>query len=110
MTAVERRRSERNGSAVIRALGRTPSADYRAQQLRVNDVGVGIATPYLLADPSQDDAPDDVVSRGVVDAIAVGSDILMVISLPNTSPKTWSPGSSSTCSNSSGANRSSPTP
>ena len=71
MTAVERRRSERNGSAVIRALGRTPSADYRAQQLRVNDVGVGIATPYLLADPSQDDAPDDVVSRGVVDAIAV---------------------------------------
>jgi len=72
MTTAESRRRERNGAAVIRALGQTPTADYRAQQLRVDEVGIGIATPYLLTDHSGDALPaDDVVLRGVVDAIAV---------------------------------------
>ena len=72
MTTAESRRRERNGAAVIRALGQTPTADYRAQQLRVDEVGIGIATPYLLTDHSGDELPaDDVVLRGVVDAIAV---------------------------------------
>ena len=72
MTTAESRRRERNGAAVIRALGQTPTADYRAQQLRVDEVGIGIATPYLLTDHLGDALPaDDVVLRGVVDAIAV---------------------------------------
>lgn len=72
MTTAESRRRERNGAAVIRALGQTPTADYRAQQLRVDEVGIGIATPYLLTDHSGDSLPaDDVVLRGVVDSIAV---------------------------------------
>lgn len=72
MTTAESRRRERNGAAVIRALGQTPTADYRAQQLRVDEVGIGIATPYLLTDHLGDALPaDDVVLRGVVDSIAV---------------------------------------
>ena len=72
MTTAESRRRERNGAAVIRALGQTPTADYRAQQLRVDEVGIGIATPYLLTDHSGDALPaDDVVLRGVVDALSL---------------------------------------
>lgn len=68
MAAGDRRRTERNGSAVIRSLGREPSADYRSGELRIGDVGVGVATPYLLRDGEPDDGA---ISRGVFDAIAV---------------------------------------
>ena len=64
----ETRAKERNGAAVVRALGRTPDAEYRARQLEVAERPVGIATPYLLPDP---DALDAVVERGIYDAIGV---------------------------------------
>ena len=70
----ETRAKERNGAAVVRALGRIPDAEFRAHQLRVHDKPVGIATPYLLPDL---DSADEVVERGVYDSIGVRLDIAM---------------------------------
>lgn len=64
----ETRAKERNGAAVVRALGRVPNAEYRARQLDVDDRPVAIATPYLLPDP---EALDALVERGIYDAIGV---------------------------------------
>ena len=73
MSTAETRRQERNGAAVIRALGKSPTAEYRARQLELDDKPVGIATPYLL--PEIDDSgtiqTDNVIDRGVYDAIGV---------------------------------------
>ena len=70
--SAERRRTERNGAAVIRALGRSPRAEYRARQLEVGEKPVGIATPYLLADVDEaETTTEDVIARGVFDAIGV---------------------------------------
>ena len=63
----ETRAKERNGAAIVRALGRTPAAEYRARQLEVDDRPVPIATPYLQADV---DTADD-LPRGVYDAVGV---------------------------------------
>ena len=52
----------------MRALGRVPDAEFRANQLRVHDQPVGIATPYLI--PDSDDA-NEVVARGIYDSIGV---------------------------------------
>lgn len=72
MSTAETRRQERNGAAVIRALGRTPEAEYRARQLEVGERAVGIATPYLLPERNDLGQPvDDVIARGVFDAIGV---------------------------------------
>ena len=70
MTTAERRRNERNGAAIIRALGKSPAAEYRARQLQVDDTSIPIATPYLLPDLGVDSA-DEELARGVFDAIAV---------------------------------------
>lgn len=64
----ETRARERNGAAVIRALGRTPGAEYRAQALEIDDTPRAIATPYLLATFDDADASAD---RGIYDAIGV---------------------------------------
>lgn len=72
MTSAERRRDERNGAAVIRALGRSAHAEYRGRQLVVADRPVGVATPYLLAPPDDMGNPSsDVIARGIFDALAV---------------------------------------
>ncbi len=64
----ETRRRERNGAAVVRALGQRPTAEYRAQQLEVDDRPVAVSTPYLTA---TGDAVEAVVDRGVYDSIGV---------------------------------------
>lgn len=63
------RASERNGAAVVRALGRMPRAEYRAGQLQVHDQPVGLAVPHLMATASASDG--EPVGRGVYDAVAV---------------------------------------
>lgn len=68
----ERRRYERNGAAVIRALGRSPRAEYRARQLEIDDTPIGIATPYLLPQPdASEESSTGTIARGVFDAIGV---------------------------------------
>ena len=64
----EVRAKERNGAAIVRALGRSPHAEYRAHQLQVQNRPVAIATPYLLAAVQKEDGSTD---RGVYDSIAV---------------------------------------
>lgn len=64
----ETRARERKGAAIVRALGRTPDAEYRARQLHVHDRPVGIATPYLL--PNRNDTAS-AVGRGLYDSIGV---------------------------------------
>ena len=64
----ETRAKERNGAAVIRALGRSPDAEYRAAQLHVKNRPVGIATPYLQAAMQR---PGDIATRGTYDSIGI---------------------------------------
>jgi cobaltochelatase CobT len=63
----ETRRRERNGAAVVRALGRTPDAEFRARQFEVNDAPVAIASPHLSSVPDENDLP----TRGLYDALGV---------------------------------------
>ncbi|NNC81417.1 MAG: cobalt chelatase [Acidimicrobiales bacterium] len=65
---VSRRARERRAAATLRAVGAEPTAEFRAQQLRVNERPVSVATPYLLVD--LDDA-ERIRHRGVVDALGV---------------------------------------
>ena len=69
----EMRAAERNGAAVIRALGQSPTAEYRARQLEVGETAVGVSTPYLQ--PKLDDggvlSTDEIIRRGVFDAIGL---------------------------------------
>ncbi len=73
MSTAETRRQDRNGAAVIRALGQSPTAEYRARQLHVGERPVGVSTPYLQ--PGLDDSgsisPDELIARGVFDAIGL---------------------------------------
>ncbi len=74
MEAVGRAR-ERNGAAVLRALGRSPEAEYRAGVLAIRDKSVPLAAPYLLQ-PAANGAGEDGdteagFARGVYDAIGV---------------------------------------
>lgn len=73
MSTAHTRRQDRNGAAIIRALGQTPTAEYRARQLEVAEKPVGISTPYLQ--PALDEAgqlsTDEIIARGVFDAIAL---------------------------------------
>ena len=62
----ETRRLERSGAAVLRALGRSPRAEYRARQLEVDDRPIAIAAPYLV-----DEFDDETPGRGVYDALGV---------------------------------------
>jgi len=62
------RAGERNGAAIVRALGRSPTAEYRARQLVLGDRPMALAAPYLLA-ATQDD--DEIVDRGIYDSIGV---------------------------------------
>lgn len=72
MTTAEQRRDERNGAAVIRALGQSPDAEYRGRQLEVGERPVAVAAPYLLASTDEPgSSTTDVIARGVFDAIAV---------------------------------------
>ena len=72
MTTADARRSERNGAAVIRALGQRPTAEYRAHQLRVDERAIGVSTPYLQPAVGEGGAiADEVVERGVYDALAI---------------------------------------
>ena len=67
------RAAERNGAAVIRALGQSPTAEYRARQLEVSHKPVGVSTPYLQ--PKLDSegvlSTEEVIARGVFDAIGL---------------------------------------
>ncbi len=67
------RRQERNGAAIVRALGKSPTAEYRARQLEVDAKPVGISTPYLQPelDSHGDLSPDEIIARGVFDAIGL---------------------------------------
>ncbi len=62
----ETRRLERTGAAVVRALGRSPRAEYRTRQLEVDDRPIAIAAPYLV-----DEFDDETPERGVYDALGV---------------------------------------
>ncbi len=48
--SVRRRVAERHASATVRAVSGRPSADLRAQRLRVDDRTVALASPHLAAD------------------------------------------------------------
>ncbi|MDW3177780.1 MAG: cobalt chelatase [Acidimicrobiia bacterium] len=60
----ESRRLERSGAAVVRALGRSPRAEYRARVLEVDDRPVAVSTPYLT-----DDQAGESPARGIYDAL-----------------------------------------
>ncbi|MFT7474572.1 MAG: cobaltochelatase CobT [Verrucomicrobiales bacterium] len=63
----ETRRRERNGAAIVRALGRTPDAEFRARQLEVRDKPIAIASPHLTSAPDEQEVP----ARGLYDALGV---------------------------------------
>ena len=71
--SAEVRAAERNGAAIIRALGKSPTTEYRARQLEVSNKPVGISTPYLQ--PKLDEAgvlsQNEIIARGVFDAIGL---------------------------------------
>lgn len=60
----ESRRLERSGAAVVRALGRSPRAEYRGRVLEVDDRPVAVSTPYLT-----DDQAGESPARGIYDAL-----------------------------------------
>lgn len=74
MDAIGRAR-ERNGAAVLRALGRAPEAEYRAGVLAIRDKSVALAAPYLLQPApngaGEEGEKDAGLARGVYDAIGV---------------------------------------
>lgn len=69
MTAtVRRRRAERRGAAIVRAVGRRPDADLRGGALRLGSRRVGLASPHLAADLG--DVPAD-RARGIADSLGL---------------------------------------
>ena len=69
----ESRRQDRNGAAIIRALGQSPTAEYRARQLEVDERPVGVSTPYLQPEPNESGqiSTEEIIARGVFDAIGL---------------------------------------
>jgi len=63
-----RRRAERHGAAIVRAVGKRPDADLRGGSLRLGQRRVGLASPHLAADlgsvvPAR--------ARGIADALGL---------------------------------------
>ena len=67
-TAVRRRRAERRGAAVVRAVGAQPSADLRGGALLVGGRRVGLASPHLAADLGE---ISDAHARGIADSLGL---------------------------------------
>lgn len=71
----EARAKERNGAAVLRALGKAPTAEYRGGALVVGDRPIALAAPYLLQPSNNGEGRDGEegsgFARGVYDAIGV---------------------------------------
>ena len=67
-TAVRRRRAERRGAAVVRAVGAEPSADLRGGSLLVGGRRVGLASPHLAADLGE---ISDAQARGIADSLGL---------------------------------------
>jgi len=69
MTAtVRRRRAERRGAAIVRAVGGRPDADLRAGDLRLGSRRVGLASPHLAADLGE---VDPARARGIADSLGL---------------------------------------
>lgn len=69
MTAtVRRRRAERRGAAVVRAVGGRPGADVRGGALRLHGRRVGLASPHLAADLAE---VGDARARGIADSLGL---------------------------------------
>ncbi|MEM8707455.1 MAG: cobalt chelatase [Actinomycetota bacterium] len=67
-TTVRRRRAERRGAAVVRAVGAQPSADLRGGSLLVGGRRVGLASPHLAADLGE---ISDAHARGIADSLGL---------------------------------------
>ncbi|MEM9204165.1 MAG: cobalt chelatase [Actinomycetota bacterium] len=67
-TAVRRRRAERRGAAIVRAVGAQPSADLRGGSLLVGGRRVGLASPHLAADLGE---ISDAHARGIADSLGL---------------------------------------
>lgn len=65
-TRARKRRLERHGAAMVRALSHRPDAELRAGHLRVGDRPVAMATPYVAIDIGEAPIAE---SRGVADAL-----------------------------------------
>ena len=63
-----RRRAERNGAAIVRAVGKRPDADLRGGALRLGYRRVGLASPHLAADLGE---VDPARARGIADSLGL---------------------------------------
>lgn len=68
MSTVRRRRAERHGAAVVRAVGDRPDADLRGGSLRLGARRVGLASPHLAADLGE---ISDAHARGIADSLGL---------------------------------------
>ena len=68
MTAVRRRRAERHGAAVVRAVGDRSDADLRGGSLLLGTRRVGLASPHLAADLGE---VTDAHARGIADSLGL---------------------------------------
>lgn len=67
-TTVHRRRAERRGAAIVRAVGERPSADFRGGSLLIGGRRVGLASPHLAADLGE---VSDAHARGIADSLGL---------------------------------------
>lgn len=63
-----RRRAERHGAAIVRAVGERPDADLRGGALRLGPRRVGLASPHLAADLGE---VDPARARGIADSLGL---------------------------------------
>lgn len=63
-----RRRAERHGAAIVRAVGERPDADLRGGALHIGSRRVGLASPHLAADLG---AVDPSRARGIADSLGL---------------------------------------
>ncbi|MEK9526974.1 MAG: hypothetical protein VWZ83_11280, partial [Acidimicrobiaceae bacterium] len=67
-TTVRRRRAERRGAAIVRAVGGRPDAELRGGTLRLGHRRVGLASPHLAADLGE---VSPARARGVADSLGL---------------------------------------
>ena len=63
-----RRRAERHGAAIVRAVGERPDADLRGGSLRIGSRRVGLASPHLAADLGE---VEPARARGIADSLGL---------------------------------------